>query len=336
MTKPPATIKLNANENPYGVGSSIFEAIAQTHSAASRYPDELPLRQAIADFHLIDVANVTLGNGSSEVLEIIARTFLSHQSEAISSQYAFKLYEEVTRRAGARNSIIPAVQFGHDLPAMISAITARTKIVWIANPNNPTGTFVPPNKLLLQLQKIPRHIIIVLDEAYAEYLEPTDRTDIAKLLTALPNIIIVRTFSKAYGLAGLRVGYGIAHKELSLRLNALKPRFNVNTFGLIAAEAALKDQALVENNCRANAMERIRLENGLRDLNIPYLPGQGNFIVCDVQNATTFSKNLRKVGVAVLPLTAYGMPHHIRVTVGNASENAHFLYVLAQDLGHLA
>ena len=325
-----AITKLDANENSRGMSPSIPKTITRTQPIASRYPDETPLRQAIADFYSLDKANVTLGNGSSELLAIIARTFLTHQNEAISSQHAFMLYQEVTRWIGAHNVIIPSAEFGHDLTAMIDAVTPKTRVMWVANPNNPTGTFVQPKKLLLWLQKVPRHVVIVLDEAYAEYLNPKDRTSPAELLATLPNVIIVRTFSKIYGLAGLRVGYGLASKELSSQLNALKPRFSINTFGLMAAEVALKDQAFVEEGYRANINGRAQLEKGLQALNIPFLPCQGNFIVCNVSNAIAFSNTLNEVGVAVLPLTAYGLPNHIRVTIGKASENARFLRALAK------
>lgn len=325
-------VNLDANENLLDMNPAAAISLAKASSAASSYPDEVPLRSALAEFYSLSVENVTVGNGSSEILDLIAQVFLTRQNEAVSSQYAFLLYEEVTRRVGACSLVIPAVEFGHDIAAMIAAVTGRTRIMWIANPNNPTGAFIPPQELFLQLKKVPQHVIVVLDEAYVEYLDADEKTDAAQLLAAFPNLIIVRTFSKAYGLAGLRVGYALASEDISAKLNARKPRFSVNTLGLAAAEAALKDQKFIERCRQGNAEGRAYLERSLRDLGVPYLTCKGNFITCQIGNATARSEKLREAGVAVLPLTLYGLPDYMRITIGGVFENARFMRALTEIL----
>lgn len=327
-----SSVKLDANENLLDTNPAVAAQLAKVSSTVSLYPDEMPLRNALAEFYSLSIENVTIGNGSSELLDLIAQVFLTRQNEAVSSQYAFLLYKEVTHRVGARNVVIPAVEFGHDIAAMIAAVTERTRIIWIANPNNPTGTFIPPHELFLQLKKIPQYVVVVLDEAYVEYLDDNEKTDVAQLLTAFPNLIIVRTFSKAYGLAGLRVGYALASEALSTKLNARKLRFSVNTLGLAAAEAALKDQKFIERSYQGNAEGRFQLERGLRDLGIPYLACKGNFITCQTGNAVVLSVKLREAGVIVLPLATYGLPDYMRITIGGVLENDRFLRALAEVL----
>jgi histidinol-phosphate aminotransferase len=322
-------VKLDANENPYGM--SVQARKAMMHTPASRYPDETALRHAIANFYHLKAMNVVVGSGSSEVLDMIARTFLDCEYEAICSQYAFMLYEQVTKRAGADTVVVAAIDFGHDLASMVAAITPKTRVMWIANPNNPTGTFIRRDELFAQLGKVPQYVVVVLDEAYSEYLSPVDRSDATEIIARFPNVVVVRTFSKAYGLAGLRVGYSLAHERLSALVANNKLRFDVNSVGLVAAEAALADRTFIEKSYQVNIAGRTQLEQGLQILNAPYLSCKGNFITCKVSNAHNVSERLRMHGVIVLPLATYGMVDYIRVTIGRPSENVYFLRVLEEE-----
>jgi len=320
-------INLASNENPHGMSPAAAEAIKLADAA--RYPNEMPLKRVLARTHKLDETNVILGNGSSELLNIIAQTFLGSQSEAISSQYAFVVYGRVTKMAKAKHTVIPAVNFGHDLPSIIGAITSRTKLLWLANPNNPTGTFISHSYLKACLLAVPRDVIIVLDEAYFEYLNPLERVDTTMWLVEFSNLIIVRTFSKAFGMAGLRVGYALASKRLIAALQKTSLPYGVNTVGLIAAEAALKDQTFIQKSYKANHEGMVQLKQGLSNIGIECLPAsRGNFVTFKIANARSASQALLRCGVIVKWLFEYEMPDYIRVSVGTPIENDYFIHRL--------
>lgn len=331
----PATItKLASNENPLGMSPRAKAALESALAGAHRYPEQYVLTQALANRHTINLDMVVLGNGSNDVLDLIARTFLHEGDEAISSQYAFAIYQIATQSCGATNIVVPAKDFGHDLKAMLAAITPKTRVIWIADPNNPTGTFVPYTSVKAFLDRLPKHVVVVLDEAYYEYLAPEEQTNSVKWLADYPNLIITRTFSKIYGLAGLRIGYGIMSAEIANLLNRVRQPFNVNVLALAAATAALDDTEFVAKSKQLNDQGRKQLQASLAGLGVECLPAYGNFITFRVQNAAKVNELLLNQGVIVRPLGGYGMPDWLRATVGTTEENAHFLQILTTVLAN--
>jgi histidinol-phosphate aminotransferase len=327
-------IKLASNENPLGVSPRAQAAIAQVLADLARYPDGngFELKQALARRYGVDETCIVLGNGSNDVLELAARVFLGPGREAIYSQHAFAVYPLAVHATGARGIEVPAREFGHDLEAMQRAATSRTRLVFIANPNNPTGTFAGAGELEGFLSALPREIIVVLDEAYNEYLEESDRADSIGWLRRFPNLIVTRTFSKVYGLAGLRVGYAFAGAGTADLMNRVRQPFNVNSVALAAATAALEDHEFVRRSFELNRAGMRQVTSGLRRLEIEFIPSFGNFVSFRVgDGATVFRKLLRK-GVIVRPIASYGMPAYLRVTIGLESENARFLAALEEAL----
>jgi len=324
--------KLASNENPLGMSPKARAALESALGELHRYPEQYNLIQAIAAHTHTKSEQVVLGNGSNDVLDLIARTFLNEGAEAVSSQYAFAIYQIATQSAGARNIIVPAKQYGHDLAAMQKAIMPQTKVVWIANPNNPTGTFEPYAAVKQFIESVPPEVIIVLDEAYYEYLPETSRVNTVEWLAEHPNLIIVRTFSKIYGLAGLRVGYGLASPEIANLMNRVRHPFNVNIAAIAAATAALTDYAFIVKTLAVINDGREQLLKGLNKLGLECLPAYGNFVTFrlqDADTAATVNEHLLKQGVIVRPLAGYAMPEFLRVTIGLPVENERFLSVLA-------
>jgi len=326
-------VKLASNENPLGPSPDVLMAIAKASKEITRYPDGngFILKMALAEKSKLSTEQITLGNGSNDVLELIARAFVSADEEVLFSQHAFAVYPLVTQAIGAKAVIAPARNYGHDLQAMSTLISEKTKLIFIANPNNPTGTFIDADELKAFIQQVPEKTLIVLDEAYVEYGDGGFNS--IDWLGQCPNLIITRTFSKAYGLAGLRVGYALSHSEIADILNRIRQPFNVNSLALSAATAALNDDAYITKTKQMNDHGMAQLKDGLDVLGLSYIPSKGNFITVDVgrNGDDVFSKLLHQ-GVIVRPVTNYGLPKHIRVSIGLESENQRFLDALRKIL----
>jgi histidinol-phosphate aminotransferase len=327
---PAKIVKLASNENPLGMSPKAKTAVRRALNDAHRYPDQYQLLQKLSAKLGVGPECLVLGNGSNDVLDLTARTFLNHGDEAISAQYAFAVYHIATQSVGARNVVVSAQNFGHDLPAMLCAVTPKTRVIWIANPNNPTGTFVPGTELKTFLEAVPPHIAVVLDEAYGEYLSPEDQYDSVQWLAAHPNLIITRTFSKIYGLAGLRIGYAITSKRIAELMNRVRQPFNGSVLALAAATAALTDVDFVKHSAAVNRTGRKYLIKELQRLGLQCLPAYGNFVTFTPQNTTRVNQQLLEQGIIVRPLAGYDMPNWLRVTVGLASENRRFMRAIKQ------
>jgi histidinol-phosphate aminotransferase len=278
---------------------------------------------------------ITIGNGSNDVLDMIARVFLYRGRESLFSEHAFAVYPLSSMAVGAELRIAAARDFGHDLAAMASMIGPLTGVVWIANPNNPTGTWLRKDELYGFIADVPRDVIVVVDEAYSEYVRPLhdDYPDSSRWLAEFPNLIVTRTFSKAYGLAALRIGYGVSHPDVADLLNRVRQPFNANSLAQVAAVAALDDQDYVQRSVELNSRGLLQLTQGLERLGLSYIPSVGNFISLDLgRPAAEVDLALLKLGVITRPVENYGLKGHIRVSVGLPEENARFLEALGQVL----
>lgn len=326
-------VKLASNENPLGMSPKARAAAEAALAEGERYPEQFDLAAAIAAHCGVHAAQVLLGNGSNDILDFVARVFLRQGDESVISQYAFLVYELATRAAGATPVFVPATPgYGHDLDGMLAAITPKTRVLWIANPNNPTGTFIPYAEIKSFLAQVPQRVIVVLDEAYYEYLPPAQREDTTKWLADFPNLVLTRTFSKVYGLAGLRVGYGLMHPQLAGLLNRVRPPFNVNRMGGAAAVAALGDATFVAQSYACNIAGRTQLVVGFADLGMETIGNEGNFITFKVADAAAVNERLLARGIIVRPLVNYGLAEFLRVTIGTKSENVRFLAALGACL----
>lgn len=338
---PDRIVKLASNENPLGLSPAARRAIEHELAELGRYPDGngFELKAALARRYNVGLEQIVLGNGSNDVLELAAAAFLAPGRAAVYSQHAFAVYPLATKARGATGIVVPARQFGHDLEGMLAAITPQTRMMFLANPNNPTGTFIEHANVERFLARVPKDVAVVLDEAYNEYLPPELRFDSVRWLQQFANLIIVRTFSKVYGLAGLRVGFGLMHPDLADLLNRVRQPFNVNNLALSAAAAALDDKAFIEQSYALNRAGLKQLEAGASALGLRYIPSVGNFLAIEFarvdgkpQAGVVFDKLLRQ-GVIVRPVAGYEMPDHLRVTVGTQAENEQFLSALARVLG---
>lgn len=327
-------IKLASNENPLGPSPKALAAVERVVGEIALYPDGngFALKSALARVLGVDMAQIVLGNGSNDVLELAARLLLGPGRSAVYAQHAFAVYPLATQACGARGIEVPARDYGHDLEAMRRAIADDTRLVFIANPNNPTGTLLDPDALYAFLRRVPPEVAVVLDEAYVEYLEPGARAPSIAWLTEFPNLIVTRTFSKAYGLAGLRVGYALASGDLADLMNRLRQPFNVNSLALAAAEAALDDAEFIAQAKRVNDAGLAQLSAGFRRLGLDYIPSAGNFVCVRVGEAARVFQALLRKGVIVRPVANYGLPQHLRVSVGTAAQNARFLTALSEVL----
>lgn len=329
-------IKLASNENPLGPSEKSIAAIKAVLPELTRYPDGngFELKQALAEKLSVQINQITLGNGSNDVLEIIARAFLDANAETVFSEYAFAVYPIVTQAIGAKSIVTPAKNWGHDLTAMAEAITAKTKLIFIANPNNPTGTWFNQAQWEGFLKRVPENVIVVLDEAYIEYANNADFIDGASYLNHYPNLIVSRTFSKAYGLASLRVGYCLSNDKIADVLNRVRQPFNVNSLALVAAVAALADEDYLARSRQLNDAGMAQLMEGFNALNLAYIPSAGNFICVDVeQPSEPVFHALLKEGVITRPVSNYGIPNHLRISIGLQEENKRFLAALKKVLG---
>ncbi|NCA69355.1 MAG: histidinol-phosphate transaminase [Sphingobacteriia bacterium] len=329
------SIKLASNENPLGPGPKARAAIAELMGEIGRYPDGggFELRRVIADYHGVAQSAVTIGNGSNDVLDLIARTFLSPQVETVYSEYAFAVYAISSQAVGATARIAKASDYGHDLDAMAALVTDRTRVVWIANPNNPTGTWLSAAALRSFIGAVPRTCLVVVDEAYTEYVSEPDFPDTTRWLDSFPNLIVTRTFAKAHGLAALRVGYGLSDPRVAELLNRVRQPFNVNTFAQAAAAAALGDREHVRASLELNRVGMQQYVDAFRRLGLDFIPSVGNFISVDLgRPAAALNQALLRRGVILRPLGNYGLPNHLRISIGLESENARCIAALEDVL----
>ncbi len=327
-------IKLASNENPRGPSAAVRSAIAKATDDLSRYPDGngFALKAALATRFGVAPDCIVLGNGSNDVLELVTQAFLRPGDHAVYARHAFAVYPLATQARGATGIEIAARDFGHDLPAMRRAITATTRIVFVANPNNPTGTWIAPDALEAFVASVPSDVLVVLDEAYNEYLEPAQCAPSAAWVARYPHLVVSRTFSKAYGLAALRVGYGIMNANVAEMLNRVRQPFNVNALAQAAALTALADTAYVEESRNLNRAGRSALEEGFRSLGLAWVPSHANFLLVKVGDAGRVYQKLLQQGVIVRPVANYGLPEWLRVTVGMPDENRRFLAALSGAL----
>jgi len=331
---PASVIKLASNENPLGASPRARAAVERELAELARYPDGggFALKQALAAHHRVEPDCIVLGSGSNDVLELVAHVFLAPATSAVYAQHAFAVYPLATQMAGAHSIAVPARDFAHDLPGMAAAVRADTRVLWIANPNNPTGSFAPAQDVRALLERVPRRVIVVLDEAYNEYLPDALRVDTTRWLGQFPNLVITRTFSKAYGLAALRVGFALAHPDVADLMNRVRMPFNVNSAAQAAAVQALEDQAFVARSRAVNDAGMRQLTEAFRGMRLDYIASLGNFVSVRVGAADAVYRRLLAQGVIVRPIAAYDMPEHLRVTIGLESENARFLAALQTAL----
>jgi histidinol-phosphate aminotransferase len=325
-------VKLASNENPLGMSPKARAAVEKAITGIERYPDQFELIAALAERLGVAQTQIVLGNGSNDVLDLAARVFLAPGRSSVFSQHAFAVYPLATMSAGGECIAAPARHFGHDLAAMRAAIRPDTRVVWIANPNNPTGNFLPYAEVKSFLQTVPADVAVVLDEAYNEYLPPAERVDTVAWLKDFPNLLITRTFSKIYGLAGLRVGYAVAAAEVADLLNRVRQPFNVNNLAIAAARAALDDHLFIAESYELNRRGMEQIVGGLKRLGLEHIPSHGNFVTFAVADGAAINQKLLRQGVIVRPIGGYGLPNHLRVTIGRETENLRFLEALEKSL----
>lgn len=325
-------VKLASNENPLGMSPKARAAVEKAISGVERYPDQFDLIAKVAERAGVEQNQVVLGNGSNDVLDLIARVFLAPGRSAVFAQHAFAVYPLATLSTGAELIATPAKNYGHDLAAMRAAIRPDTRIVWIANPNNPTGNFLPYAEVRAFLESVPKEVVVVLDEAYNEYIPASERVDTAGWLTEFPNLVICRTFSKIYGLAGLRVGYALASAEVADLMNRVRQPFNVNNLALAGALAALDDHEFLQASYELNRAGMAQIVAALERLNLEYIPSYGNFVTFRAGDGAAVNQKLLKQGVIVRPIGGYGLPEWLRVTIGTERENARFIEALEKAL----
>lgn len=327
-------VKLASNENPLGASPKGLDAAEASLADIARYPDGsgFELKAALKQKSGIAMDRIVLGNGSNDVLELAARAFLFPGATAVYSQHAFAVYPLAVQAAGARGIETPARNFGHDLAAMRAAIRDDTRMVFVANPNNPTGTLLANDELEDFLKTAPGHVVVVLDEAYGEYLPPEKQSRSTEWLGRFPNLVVSRTFSKAYGLAGLRVGYALASAGVADLMNRVRQPFNVCSPALAAATAALNDDEFIQRSHALNQLGMKQFVQGFEKLGLDYIPSSGNFISVKVGPAQAVFQALLRRGVIVRPVGNYGMPEHLRISIGLAQENAKCLLALEESL----
>ncbi|NHC08142.1 histidinol-phosphate transaminase [Azonexus fungiphilus] len=325
-------VKLASNENPLGMSPKARQAVEAALSGVERYPDQFELIAKIAGRCSVAQNQVVLGNGSNDVLDLIARVFLAQGRSAVFAQHAFAVYPLATLSTGAEPICVPARDFGHDLDAMLAAIRPDTRVVWIANPNNPTGNFLPYPAVRAFLEKVPADVVVVLDEAYNEYIPPEARVDTAAWVAEFPNLVVCRTFSKIYGLAGLRIGYGVTSAAVADLMNRVRQPFNVNNLALAGALAALDDDEFLQASYELNRRGMAQIVAALEKLGLDYIPSYGNFVTFKAGDGAAVNQKLLQQGVIVRPIGGYGMPEWLRVTIGSEAENARFIAALEKAL----
>lgn len=331
-------VKLASNENPLGMPASARAAMIQALSETGRYPDAngFALKAALSDRYDVRQNWLTLGNGSNDILELTTRALVQKDEAVVFSEYAFAVYPLATQAVGARSIVVAAKEYAHDLDAMAEAITDDTRLVFIANPNNPTGTFLEAAEIEAFLQQVPARVVVVLDEAYNEYLPAALQYDSVAWVRRYPNLLVSRTFSKAYGLAGLRIGFGIAQPALTDLLNRIRQPFNTSIPAQAAAIAALNDRAYLEESAALNAGGYRQLTEAFERLGLEYVPSVGNFVLlkvgADDEAGARVNLALLHQGVIVRPVSSYGLPQWLRISIGLPEENAAFLQALDKAL----
>ncbi len=331
-------VKLASNENPLGMPPSAKVAMQAAMDDLGRYPDGngFEVKAAISQKLNVPTDWITLGNGSNDILELASRAYLQAGQSAVFAQYSFVVYALATQGVGARAIVVPALDHGHDLPAMAAAIEADTKIIFIANPNNPTGTFLTPQAIGDFLAKVPAHILVVLDEAYNEYLDDNLRADAVAWVRQFPNLVLSRTLSKAYGLAGLRVGYAVAQPAVTDILNRIRQPFNVNSLAQAAAVAAINDDAFLAKSKQVNTAGYEQLTSAFKRLGLSFVPSKANFVLVHIGAAgggsAAVNNALLKQGIIVRPVAGYGLPEYLRISIGLETENAAFIAALEKAL----
>jgi histidinol-phosphate aminotransferase len=332
-------VKLASNENPYGPSPASIAAMQRAISEAWLYPDGSAheLKHALATHLAVPVDWLTVGNGSNELLLMLAETFLDGQHSAVCSQYGFAIYPLVIRATGAACIEAPAfapdaaMPYGHDLAAMARAIRPDTRLVFIANPNNPTGTWVDHEALRRFIEAVPDQALVILDEAYVEFATLSGVPSGLPWIGDHPNLVVLRTFSKSHGLAGLRVGYAVSHPEVADAMNRYRPAFNVSNVAQAAAIAALTDPVHVQDAARRIVAERERVESALRELGLGFAPSAGNFLMVDCgEGAAKVYEQLLRGGVIVRPIAGYGLPRHLRISIGLPGQNDRLLELLTK------
>jgi len=329
-------IKLASNENPRGLPPAVIETLNASAGELPRYPDGSAylLKLRLQDHLGIDAARMTIGNGSNDVLELLARVFLGPDLESVVSEHSFVVYPLVTKALGASLRQVPARNYGQDLEATLAAISHNTRMVFIANPNNPTGTWVDRASLTNFLDQVPDNVIVVLDEAYFEYVQEPDYPNGLELVGKYDNLVVSRTFSKAYGLAGLRIGYAVSHPDIADLMNRVRQPVNVNSQSLAAAYVALEEQDYIDETVRMNSEGMAFLTQACDQMGLDYIPSVGNFLTVDFgRDAAPIYQALLHEGGIVRPIGVYGLPHHLRVTIGLPEENARFVDALRKVLG---
>jgi histidinol-phosphate aminotransferase len=328
-------LKMASNENPLGPSPRALEAIRGALQDLNYYPDGggYELKRALSKRLGVGPECLVLGNGSNDVLELVARAFLRPGETAVYSQHAFLVYPLVVQAIGATGIEVPARDYGTDLEGLAAAVRADTKLLFVANPNNPTGTFSAWDEIARMIERVPPRVLVVLDEAYGEYLPDELQSPTARWLGRFPNLVVSRTLSKAYGLAGLRVGYGIAHPDVAEVMNRVRQPFNVNHLAMVAAVAALDDAEFISRSRAVNAAGLEQLARGFGRLGLEFIASRANFITVRVGEADRIYRALLASGVIVRPIAGYGLPEHLRVTVGTAEQNERFLEALARALG---
>ena len=332
-------VKLASNENPLGASPCALTAARAALDEISLYPDGngFALKDALTKRYGVALNQVVLGNGSNDVLELTAHAFLTVGDRAVYSDHAFAVYPLATQAVGATGISVKAQDYGHDLTAMrMAAVAHQAKLIFIANPNNPTGTFLSGEALHEFLSLLPQSILVVLDEAYNEYLPESCRYDSVSWLSEFPNLLVSRTFSKAYGLASLRVGYALGNPQVIDMLNRVRQPFNVNSVAQAAAVAALQDAEFVQRTFELNLQGMAQLTEGLRALGLQYIPSFGNFVSFHIRNAVQVYRRLLELGVIVRPIGNYALPDYLRVSIGLESQNQKFLSAMKQILGEEA
>ena len=334
-------IKLASNENPWGPGPEALAAMRAALGEVELYPDgsSHELRLALARHTGFPAECLTLGNGSNDLLVLLAESFLTAAHSAVYSQYGFAIYPLVISATGAKCVVTPALPpdaampYGHDLDAMVAAVRPDTRLVFIANPNNPTGTWEGEQALRRCIERMPPHTLVVLDEAYFEYGRSCGSADGLKWIASFPNLVVLRTFSKAYGLAGVRVGYAVSHPEVADVMNRLRPAFNVNSIAQAGAKAALEHPGHAERAVATTMAELPRVRRALEALGLAVVPSAGNFLLARVgKQSGAIYQQLLEGGVIVRPVGGYGLPEHLRITIGKSEHNDRLLALLARSL----
>jgi histidinol-phosphate aminotransferase len=327
-------IKLASNENPLGPSPAALAAIRRALRQIHLYPDgnAFYLKQKLAANLQVDPANLILGNGSNDIIEFLGHALMGPGDDVVVSEFCFAIYPIVARLFGANVITVPARNHGHDLPAMAGAITARTKAVFVANPNNPTGTLAPSEEVRHFIQSIPSNVVLIMDEAYIEFLE--EPLNLVPLIYSgdKPNLILMRTFSKIHGLAGLRLGYGIGHPEFIAALEKIRQPFNINSMAQAAGLAALDDLEHVRKTRENNLLGRKFLEDAFTRMGLPFVPSSANFVLVQVGEGQLVFEEMQKLGVITRPMSSYKLPEWLRVSIGTPRENNRVVKALKRVL----